>query len=70
MLTNFRSNGLKDMDGNERHKFDHPWFQTLIMFSGEALCLIGLIYQRRKQRREAIEQVFDIQHYLSVSMTF
>lgn len=52
-----RSKGLKDMDGNEYHKFDHPWFQTLIMFSGETLCLIGLIYQRRKKARETYQEV-------------
>lgn len=45
------------MNGNVHHDFDHPWFQTLIMFSGEALCLIGLVYQRRKEAREANEQV-------------
>jgi len=50
------SSGLKDKDGNVYHKFDHPWFQTLIMFSGEALCLLGLIYQRRKERQKAAKQ--------------
>ena len=69
MLFNFRSRGLKDMDGKVYHEFDHPWFQTLIMFTGEAMCLFGLIYQRRKQKREAAAQVFDIKYYLSVSMT-
>ena len=31
----FRSKGLKDELGNEVHKFDHPWFQTGLMFIGK-----------------------------------
>ena len=31
----FRSKGLKDEHGNEVHKFDHPWFQTGLMFIGK-----------------------------------
>ncbi|CAH1793269.1 unnamed protein product [Owenia fusiformis] len=34
------------------HKFDHPWFQTVIMFLGEALCLIGLFISRHKERKK------------------
>ncbi|XP_065058715.1 solute carrier family 35 member F6-like [Rhopilema esculentum] len=49
--------GLKDMSGNAYHSFDHPWFQTLIMFCGETLCLIGLIYHRRKVRMAAQEEM-------------
>ena len=45
------------MSGNAYHSFDHPWFQTLIMFCGETLCLIGLIYHRRKARMAAQEEV-------------
>lgn len=29
------------------HKFTHPWFQTIIMFLGEALCIFGYFIQRR-----------------------
>eukprot|EP00794_Sanderia_malayensis_P020372 gene20372-22381_t len=47
--------GLKDMDGKTYHSFDHPWFQTLIMFTGETLCLLGLLYQRRKEAKKARE---------------
>jgi hypothetical protein len=25
------------------HKFTHPWFQTIIMFIGEALCIFGYL---------------------------
>ncbi|XP_074658914.1 solute carrier family 35 member F6-like [Tubulanus polymorphus] len=34
------------------HDFHHPWFQTIIMFMGEFLCLIGFAYHRKKQRDE------------------
>ena len=30
-----RARGLKDEHGNEVHKFDHPWFQTGLMFIGK-----------------------------------
>ena len=30
-----RAKGLKDEDGNEVHKFDHPFFQTGLMFIGK-----------------------------------
>ncbi|XP_013775752.2 solute carrier family 35 member F6-like [Limulus polyphemus] len=33
------------------HKFDHPWFQTIIMFTGEMACLIGLCHVRWKERK-------------------
>ncbi|KAH3767125.1 solute carrier family 35 member F6 [Pelomyxa schiedti] len=32
------------------HYFAHPWFQTLVMFTGEFLCLIGIVIQRHQQR--------------------
>ncbi|XP_065832864.1 solute carrier family 35 member F6-like [Oscarella lobularis] len=40
------------------HQFDHPWFQTLVMFVGESLCLFGfavhrcLESRRRKKEKE------------------
>ncbi|CAH3143271.1 unnamed protein product [Porites evermanni] len=46
------SKGLKDEHGNEVHKFDHPWFQTGLMFIGETMCLIGLFFQRRRERKK------------------
>lgn len=45
------SKGLKDEHGHEVHKFDHPWFQTGLMFIGETMCLIGLYFYRRKERQ-------------------
>lgn len=36
----------------EEHKFNHPWFQTILMFYGEAVCLIVYEIQRRKKRKE------------------
>lgn len=44
-----RTNGT-----STKHKFDHPWFQTLIMFIGEMSCLIGLYYLRWNERRKII----------------
>ncbi|KAL5009135.1 hypothetical protein ScPMuIL_014716 [Solemya velum] len=44
--------GYPDHSANntsQPHSFDHPWFQTLIMFFGETLCLFGLCYTRRKE---------------------
>ncbi|XP_067138680.1 solute carrier family 35 member F6-like [Centruroides vittatus] len=38
------------------HKFDHPWFQTVIMFIGEMSCLIGLYYLRWKERKTRIQE--------------
>ena len=32
-----RAKGLKDEHGSEVHKFDHPWFQTGLMFIGKAV---------------------------------
>ncbi|XP_073242881.1 solute carrier family 35 member F6-like [Porites lutea] len=51
------SKGLKDEHGNEVHKFDHPWFQTGLMFIGETMCLIGLFFQRRRERKQ-LQQSF------------
>ncbi|KAK0042295.1 solute carrier family 35 member F6-like isoform X1 [Biomphalaria pfeifferi] len=36
----------------EPHKFNHPWFQTWLMFIGETTCLIGLFITRHRQNRE------------------
>jgi len=35
---------------NEPHLFQHPWFQTFVMFVGETACLIPLLIQRRQAR--------------------
>jgi len=32
------------------HSFTHPWFQTIIMFLGEALCLGGFLTQRHSAK--------------------
>ncbi|XP_033736319.1 solute carrier family 35 member F6-like [Pecten maximus] len=32
------------------HEFNHPWFQTLIMFIGETICLIGFCVVRKRDR--------------------
>jgi len=34
------------------HSFTHPWFQTIIMFLGEALCMLGFFYQRCSAKRK------------------
>lgn len=34
----------------EPHEFNHPWFQTLIMFIGETICLIGFVIVRKRER--------------------
>ncbi|KXJ24479.1 solute carrier family 35 member F6 [Exaiptasia diaphana] len=54
------SKGLKDTHGNEVHKFDHPWFQTGLMFIGETMCLIGLFFYRRRLRNNARKNLMDI----------
>ncbi|XP_063675562.1 solute carrier family 35 member F6-like [Bolinopsis microptera] len=43
----------------ENHKFNHPWFQTLLMFYGEAICLIVYEWQRRRARKELDNQIQD-----------
>ena len=43
----------------ESHKFNHPWFQTLLMFYGEAICLIVYEWQRRRARKELENQIQD-----------
>ncbi|KAL5265614.1 hypothetical protein ACHWQZ_G006361 [Mnemiopsis leidyi] len=43
----------------EKAKFNHPWFQTLLMFYGEAICLIVYEWQRRKARKERENQIQD-----------
>ncbi|XP_065665184.1 solute carrier family 35 member F6 isoform X2 [Hydra vulgaris] len=42
------SYGIDDLHKTKLRKFEHPWFQTLIMFAGEALCLLGFCYSSRK----------------------
>ncbi|GFO15881.1 solute carrier family 35 member f6-like [Plakobranchus ocellatus] len=34
------------------HTFQHPWFQTWLMFIGESTCLIGLFVARSRERKE------------------
>ncbi|KAK3731068.1 hypothetical protein QZH41_019221, partial [Actinostola sp. cb2023] len=54
------SKGLKDEHGNEVHKFDHPWFQTGLMFIGETLCLISLYFHRRKERKKFKQNLMNV----------
>ncbi|XP_067682026.1 solute carrier family 35 member F6-like [Haliotis asinina] len=45
--------GYPDRSANSTtkpHDFDHPWFQTFIMFIGEMSCLFGLCVIRRRER--------------------
>ncbi|XP_062503729.1 solute carrier family 35 member F6-like isoform X2 [Corticium candelabrum] len=44
--------GYNNSHGAPPHKFDHPWFQTLVMFTGESLCLIGFAIQRIRENRK------------------
>jgi len=44
--TSFAKGWLND----EKHSFTHPWFQTIIMFLGEALCIIGFLITRHNAR--------------------
>eukprot|EP01105_Mastigella_eilhardi_P000859 TRINITY_DN1103_c0_g1_i1.p1 TRINITY_DN1103_c0_g1~~TRINITY_DN1103_c0_g1_i1.p1 ORF type:complete len:413 (+),score=115.11 TRINITY_DN1103_c0_g1_i1:87-1325(+) len=46
---------VKGWNGDE-HQFTHPWFQTLVMFSGEFLCLAGYFIQMLMARRNAIKK--------------
>jgi len=43
--------------GGIYHKFKHPWFQTIIMFFGEALCIFGYMIQRRNARIQRLQQL-------------
>jgi len=43
------------------HSFTHPWFQTIIMFLGEALCIFGFLTQRCKAEKEEMNQQKNIQ---------
>lgn len=52
--------GLKDENGNEVHKFDHPWFQTGLMFIGETMCLIGLYFHRRRERQKSQQNLMSV----------
>ncbi|XP_023930700.1 solute carrier family 35 member F6 [Lingula anatina] len=38
------------------HSFDHPWFQTVIMFIGETICLFGLCFQRKRERDKYLKE--------------
>ncbi|KAK3092644.1 hypothetical protein FSP39_005347 [Pinctada imbricata] len=45
--------GYPDKSANNTstpHEFDHPWFQTLIMFIGETLCFFGFCITRKRER--------------------
>ncbi|CAC5418899.1 unnamed protein product [Mytilus coruscus] len=45
--------GYPDRSANNTrtvHEFNHPWFQTLIMFFGEMICLGGYCIVRKKER--------------------
>jgi hypothetical protein len=37
----------------DSHQFTHPWFQTMVMFLGETLCLLGFLAIRAHRRRMA-----------------
>ncbi|XP_021378022.1 solute carrier family 35 member F6-like [Mizuhopecten yessoensis] len=48
-----RAPGYPDHKANgttSPHDFNHPWFQTLIMFIGETICLIGFCVVRKRDR--------------------
>ncbi|XP_078001326.1 solute carrier family 35 member F6-like [Glandiceps talaboti] len=52
--------GIPNKNGTlvyKEHPFDHPWFQTVIMFIGETICLIGLAIHRRRERKTYRKQV-------------
>ena len=34
-----RAMELKDTNGKEEHKFEHPWIQTALMFLGKLRCM-------------------------------
>lgn len=34
-----RAMGLKDTNGKEEHKFEHPWIHTALMFLGKLRCM-------------------------------
>ncbi|KAH9505180.1 hypothetical protein Btru_058892 [Bulinus truncatus] len=36
----------------EPHTFNHPWFQTWLMFIGESTCLLGLFIMRYRKKKE------------------
>ncbi|KAL4237585.1 hypothetical protein ACF0H5_002299 [Mactra antiquata] len=42
---------------SDSHAFDHPWFQTWIMFIGECFCLFGLFIHRRRELEEYKKQL-------------
>ena len=41
------------------HPFEHPWFQTIIMFIGEALCVFGFLSHRHAARRKEQKNIQD-----------
>lgn len=38
------------------HEFNHPWFQTLIMFFGETICLGGYCIVRKRERDKIMKE--------------
>jgi drug/metabolite transporter (DMT)-like permease len=50
------ANKCKDFTPNG-HQFRKPWTQTLVMFTGEAMCLLLFLYRRNQAKnREAIRE--------------
>ena len=47
----FVTHSVKGWHGDV-HQFKHPWFQTLIMFIGEFLCIFGFLWQRHTYRKK------------------
>ncbi|XP_033127912.1 solute carrier family 35 member F6-like [Anneissia japonica] len=48
-------------NGTDVHEFDHPWFQTVLMFIGESTCLVALLISRHYERKQ-FRQSFSIQN--------
>ncbi|XP_053377756.1 solute carrier family 35 member F6-like [Mercenaria mercenaria] len=47
---------VKGYKSNE-HSFNHPWFQTWMLCTAQALCLIGLPIQRRRNLQEYRKEI-------------
>lgn len=39
------------------HKFEHPWFQTFVMFIGEFLCMLGVVYERCLKKSKEVDKL-------------
>jgi drug/metabolite transporter (DMT)-like permease len=53
IVKKLQNESIADGIHGDPHKFTHPWFQTWVMFIGEALCLIAYgITQMMKKRKE------------------